>query len=112
MFGRTPHMHRAGIAFVVVSVVAPGATLSVIDTITPGSFVVEPPTLHCFGFQWFVEGDDNENARSIQPRNSSVDEHSPWCQKWGQGQSTNRLSFHLVQKSVGHLKGRVVWASP
>ncbi len=32
------------------------------EALAPGDLVVEPPTLHCLGFQWFGEGDDNLNA--------------------------------------------------
>jgi len=27
-----------------------------------GQFLVEPPTLICLGFEWYIEGDDNRNA--------------------------------------------------
>lgn len=30
--------------------------------VTPGMFVVEPPTLICLGFEWDITGDDNRNA--------------------------------------------------
>jgi hypothetical protein len=33
-----------------------------LNKIKPGKFVIEPPTLTCFGFEWYVEGDDNHNA--------------------------------------------------
>jgi len=32
------------------------------DTVHPGRFIVEPPTLLCAGFEWEIEGDDNRNA--------------------------------------------------
>jgi hypothetical protein len=32
------------------------------NSITPGVFLVEPPTLICLGFEWYVEGDDNHDA--------------------------------------------------
>jgi hypothetical protein len=32
------------------------------NQVRPGKFVVEPPTLTCLGFEWYVEGDDNHNA--------------------------------------------------
>ena len=32
------------------------------DGIATGEFIVEPPTLHCAGFEWRVTGDDNRNA--------------------------------------------------
>jgi hypothetical protein len=28
----------------------------------PGKIIVEPPTLHCAGFQWQISGDENRNA--------------------------------------------------
>src|ERR1700704_2558505 len=30
--------------------------------VTPGEFLVDPPTLINLGFEWFVDGDDNRNA--------------------------------------------------
>ena len=32
------------------------------DAVTPGEFIVEPATLICLGFEWYVGGDDNGNA--------------------------------------------------
>jgi hypothetical protein len=32
------------------------------DAVVPGALTVEPPTLHCLGFEWAIEGDDNRNA--------------------------------------------------
>jgi hypothetical protein len=32
------------------------------DKVKPGKFVIEPPTLICLGFEWYIEGDDNHNA--------------------------------------------------
>ncbi|WP_157972148.1 polysaccharide lyase domain-containing protein [Pleomorphovibrio marinus] len=32
------------------------------NPVTPGEFIVEPPTLQNLGFEWKVEGDDNRNA--------------------------------------------------
>ena len=36
--------------------------LAVENKITPGEFIVDPPTLINLGFEWFVDGDDNRNA--------------------------------------------------
>jgi hypothetical protein len=33
------------------------------NQVIPGDFVVERPTLICAGFEWYIEGDDNHNAR-------------------------------------------------
>lgn len=32
------------------------------DEIVPGDFLVDPPTIHCLGFRWYIEGDSNLNA--------------------------------------------------
>ena len=32
------------------------------DGVTPGEFIVEPPTLTNLGFEWYISGDDNRNA--------------------------------------------------
>lgn len=32
------------------------------DAISSGRLYVEPPTLICFGFEWYIGGDDNRNA--------------------------------------------------
>jgi len=36
--------------------------LGAVDTVSPGKFVVERPTLICLGFEWKIAGDDNRNA--------------------------------------------------
>ena len=30
-----------------------------------GEFLIDPPTLINLGFEWFIQGDDNRNARSM-----------------------------------------------
>jgi hypothetical protein len=32
------------------------------DEVSPGEFIVEPPTLTNLGFEWYIKGDDNCNA--------------------------------------------------
>jgi hypothetical protein len=39
------------------------AVCSAEDRIVPGDFVAERPTLACLGFRWYVNGDDNRDAR-------------------------------------------------
>lgn len=46
------------IAFLLAACLCAGAE----NKTTPGTLVVQPPTLHCLGFEWFVSGDDNRNA--------------------------------------------------
>ena len=36
--------------------------LAATNAITPGKFVIEPPTLICAGFEWYMAGDENRNA--------------------------------------------------
>ncbi|MCL6543636.1 MAG: hypothetical protein K6T61_00280 [Bryobacteraceae bacterium] len=38
-------------------------TLHSQDSTTPGRFVVEHPTLHNLGFEWWISGDENRNAQ-------------------------------------------------
>jgi hypothetical protein len=46
----------AGAGFLTGAAAAPG------DAVTPGEFIVDPPTLINLGFEWFITGDDNRNA--------------------------------------------------
>jgi hypothetical protein len=32
------------------------------NSVKPGKFIIEPPTLIALGFEWYIEGDDNHNA--------------------------------------------------
>jgi len=32
------------------------------NDVVAGQFIVEPPTLICLGFEWYIDGDDNRNA--------------------------------------------------
>ena len=32
------------------------------DGVSAGEFIIEPATLHCLGFEWKIDGDDNRNA--------------------------------------------------
>ena len=43
------------------------------DTTTARELVVEPPTLHALGFEWYIDGDDNRNAAvSLEYRESGT----------------------------------------
>lgn len=46
------------------------------DAISSGRFYVEPPTLICFGFEWYIGGDDNRNAKVM------VDYKIKGTEKW------------------------------
>jgi hypothetical protein len=32
------------------------------NSVKPGEFIIEPSTLTCLGFEWYISGDDNRNA--------------------------------------------------
>src|SRR6266480_1086819 len=44
------------------------------DAIKAGELFIDPPTLHCLGFRWKVEGDDNGNAHCDVSYRKSGDE--------------------------------------
>ena len=44
------------------------------NAVRPGELLVDPPTLHCLGFRWYVDGDQNGNAAcSIEFRRKGDD---------------------------------------
>jgi hypothetical protein len=48
------------------------------NTVTPGEFLIEPPTLQNLGFEWFIDGDANRNASvMVSYRESGSDEWLP-----------------------------------
>lgn len=53
-----------GLLFILFAQAAPlaAAPEKAVNSITPGKFTVEPPTLICAGFEWLMQGDDNSNA--------------------------------------------------
>ncbi|MBN1292991.1 MAG: hypothetical protein JXB48_14210 [Candidatus Latescibacteria bacterium] len=44
------------------TLVCPAVLCSALDAVTPGEFIIEPPTLICLGFEWIITGDDNRDA--------------------------------------------------
>src|SRR5579859_7383801 len=46
--------------------------------VTPGEFIIDPPTLINLGFEWMIQGDDNRNAAvAVTYRKKG---ESPWRQ--------------------------------
>ena len=39
-----------------------GSSVIAGNSVEPGAFLIEPPTLHCLGFEWSISSDDNRNA--------------------------------------------------
>lgn len=59
------------------------ASVAAEDSVSPGELTFERPTLICLGFEWRVEGDDNQNAVvSVEIRkkgSSQWNESLPLC---------------------------------
>lgn len=45
-----------------IGVLIAGTAVAATDTLQPGVFRVDPPTLHSLGFRWYVNGDDDGDA--------------------------------------------------
>ncbi len=63
------------------------------DRVWPGELIVEPPTLHCAGFEWAIRGDANRNA-SVAVRYRKMGEEA-----WSEAQPLLRLGG---EKVYGH----------
>jgi len=62
------------------------------DTTTAGELVVEPPTLHALGFEWYIDGDDNRNAAvSLEYRESGT-------QDWHTGMPLLRIQREEMRR--------------
>ena len=55
------HLILPLIVAVITSTVLP-LSVSASNDVTTGTFIIEPPTLLCAGFEWNIGGDDNRNA--------------------------------------------------
>ncbi len=63
-----------------------------------GEFIVEPATLHCLGFEWTIQGDDNHNAQvSVRYRPAGQ-------QQWQEGLPMLRIGDEKVWRSREHLE--------
>ena len=71
----------ASLCVALLSTVESGA----MDSVVPGEFFVEPPTLLCAGFEWKIEGDDNRNS------NVQVTYRKKGTSEWKQGMPLLRL---------------------
>ena len=55
-----------------------------------GRFIVEPPTLQCAGFEWYIEGDDNRTA------SVAVSFHEQGATEWHDGLPLLRLQYERI----------------
>jgi hypothetical protein len=51
-----------GFASLLAAAGVAAAAPAITQRATAGEFVIEPPTLHALGFEWYVKGDDDRNA--------------------------------------------------
>jgi hypothetical protein len=80
-------LKRFGSLFFLITSLLPAA-----DSVTPGKFVVERPTLICLGFEWRIAGDDNRNAVV------EVSYRKAGEQTWKQGMPLFRLGGEKVTR--------------
>jgi len=79
-------------AILVAILVASFGAASGADGITAGEFKVDPPTLRCLGFRWYVDGDDNDNAKvEIKYRRQGSEE-------WGKALPLLRVHGEVADK--------------
>ena len=60
------------------------------DGVTPGEFIVEPPTLTNMGFEWYISGDNNRNA------SVSVEYRAEGTREWKEGLPLLRIGGEHV----------------
>ena len=70
--------------------IAQQTTSSGSNAVTPGEFIVEPPTLINLGFEWHIDGDANRNARV------DVSYRKPGDTAWKTGMALLRLQGERV----------------
>src|SRR5712671_819235 len=68
------------------------------NRVTPGQFVVEPPTLINLGFEWYVGGDANRNATATV---SYRRKESSNTGQWKQGLSLLRIHNEVNDRGAG-----------
>jgi len=67
------------------------------NNVTPGQFVVEPPTLQNLGFEWYIDGDANRNATvSVQYHKTS-----DTSGVWKQGMNLLRIQNEVNDQGAG-----------
>jgi hypothetical protein len=65
------------------------------DPVKPGEFVIENPTLINLGFEWFIRGDDNRNAKV------EVSYRKQGETAWKQGLPLLRLQGERIYQNQG-----------
>ena len=65
------------------------------DRIAPGECIIDPPTLECLGFRWYVQGDSNRNA------SVAVSHRKKGDADWKQALPMLRVHHEIANKDYG-----------
>ena len=79
-----------------VGIMVTGSPCTASDSTKPGAFRIDPPTLHSLGFRWYIEGDDNGNARC------RVDYRQLGSDIWRPAQPLLRVNRETVDRDFPH----------
>jgi len=78
---RSRHLFKWAFSFVVgMLMLTPALAQTASNSVTPGQFVVEPPTLQNLGFEWYIDGDANRNATVTVIYKKASDTSRVWKQ--------------------------------
>jgi len=77
--------------------VSPTFAQTVADWVTPGQFVIEPPTLQNLGFEWYIDGDANRNASVSVLYHKASDPSDTW----NQGMNLLRIQNEVNDQGAG-----------
>jgi hypothetical protein len=84
-----------GIVILIALFGGPASTQSGrVNDVTPGEFVIDPPTLINLGFEWLIQGDDNRNAAV------AVSYRKQGASAWKQGMPLLRLQNERIYANV------------
>ena len=90
-----------GAALVVAVILGGVGIASGEDKVTAGDVKVDPPTPRCLGFRWYVEGDDNGNARAEMEYREY---RKKGAEEWKRALPLLRVHGEVVDKDHGAFK--------
>lgn len=67
------------------------------NVVTPGEFIIEPPTMISLGFEWYINGDDNRNA-SVE-----TEYRISGTREWKEAMPLLRIGGENVGREAEHL---------
>jgi hypothetical protein len=98
--GSWPWQRLLGGAVVLAISVCSATLVHAANAVTPGRFIVEPPTLVNLGFEWMIEGDNNRNAEV------TVEYRKRGDSRWTRGLPLLRIGDERVWRQEEHLDHR------